>query len=89
MTEIRSCIDAIDHELVKLIGQRVRYVEAASAFKNDAAGVRAEERQRKMLVERREWAAREGVDPELIDELFRNMVRRFIELEMQRFEERR
>lgn len=87
-TEIRSCIDEIDHQIVRLIGSRRRYVEAASAFKTDEAGVRAEERQRKMLVERREWAAKEGVDPELVDELFRNMVQRFIALEMRRFKER-
>ncbi len=84
--QIRECIDAIDFRLVQLLAERREFVDAAAQFKNSADGVRAKDRQRTMLVARRKWASDLGVDPELVDELFRNMVRRFIDQEMSRFE---
>jgi isochorismate pyruvate lyase len=51
--DVRRGIDALDREIVALIGRRARYVEAAARFKTDEAGVRAPERQRAMPEERR------------------------------------
>ena len=86
--QLRECIDSIDLRLVQLLAERRGFVDAAAQFKNSADGVRAEDRQRAMLVARRQWASDLGVDPELVDELFRNMVRRFIDQELTRFETR-
>lgn len=82
LPEIRSSIDALDRKIVALIGRRARYVEAAARFKGSEEGVRAPGRQRAMLEERRRWAAEEGLDPEAIKGLFRDLVDYFIAREM-------
>jgi isochorismate pyruvate lyase len=46
---VRQGKDALDREMVALIGDRSRYVEAAAKVKADEAGVRAPERRRAML----------------------------------------
>ena len=56
MTDIRREIDAIDHQVIKLWGQRKGYVQAASRFKTSANKVKAPERFKAMLEQRREWA---------------------------------
>jgi isochorismate pyruvate lyase len=81
--DVRRSIDALDREIVALIGERSRYVEAAAKFKADEAGVRAPERQRAMLEERRRWAEEEGLSLEVIEDLFRRLVSYFVGREME------
>jgi isochorismate pyruvate lyase len=52
-------------------------VHAAARFKTDAASVRAPERVRAMLEQRRTWAAEEGLDPEVVVQLFTLLVEYF------------
>jgi isochorismate pyruvate lyase len=82
LTEIRSSIDELDREIVALIGRRARYVEAAARFKTSEKSVRAPERQAAMLAERRRWAEDEGLDPDVIEILFQQLVDYFIAREM-------
>lgn len=42
--DIRKQIDAIDREVIKLLGQRFAYVKAAAQFKKSADGVKAVDR---------------------------------------------
>lgn len=68
--------------MLALVGRRARYVEAAARFKTSEGSVRAPERQRAMLAERRRWAEEEGLDPEAIEGMFRNLIEFFVEREM-------
>lgn len=81
--DVRRGIDALDREIIALIGRRSRYVRAAAAFKRDEAAVRAPERQRAMLQERRRWAEEEGLSPEVIEDLFERLVSYFVNREME------
>ena len=83
LDEVRSAIDAIDEQIVRLIGQRAHYVKAAARFKTSEQHVAAPERQAAMMSVRREWAAREGLDPALIEELYRRMIAWFVQAEME------
>lgn len=74
LAEVRVAIDTLDRELLALLGRRAGYVHAAARFKTDAASVRAPERVRAMLEQRRAWAREEGLDPELIAQLFTLLV---------------
>jgi isochorismate pyruvate lyase len=74
LTEVRSAIDALDRELLVTLGRRAGYVHAAARFKTDAASVRAPERVQAMLAQRRAWAEAEGLDPEVIAQLFTLLV---------------
>ena len=78
MSEIRAEIDALDQAVIQLLGKRFEYVQAASAFKKDEQAVNAPERVRQVMQKRREWAADVGLDPELIEKLYRDLVAYFI-----------
>lgn len=82
MQEVRAEIDRIDREVIALIGQRYAYVQAAAQFKTSEASVRAPERFQAMLQQRRHWAAEDGLDPDSIEKMYRDLVNYFIEEEM-------
>lgn len=81
LIEVREAIDTLDRELLALLGRRAGYVHAAARFKTDAASVRAPDRVRAMLEQRRTWAAEEGLDPEVVAQLFTLLVDYFIRRE--------
>jgi isochorismate pyruvate lyase len=82
MGEIRAEIDTLDKQVIDLLGQRFRYVKAASKFKTSETSVRAPERFASMLEQRRHWATEVGLNPDAIEKLYRDLVTHFIEEEM-------
>lgn len=88
MEDIRLEIDALDHEIIKLLGLRFNYVQAAARFKTSAASVRAPERFEAMLEQRRVWAKEEGLSPDAIEKMYRDLVNHFIEEEMKQWSDK-
>jgi isochorismate pyruvate lyase len=86
LADVRAAIDALDRELLALLGRRAGYVHAAARFKTDAAAVRAPERVQAMLAQRRAWAAEESLDPEVVAQLFTLLVDYFIRREQAQLE---
>ncbi len=86
MRDIRAEIDRIDQEVIRLFGQRFAYVQAASQFKTSATSVRAPERFKAMLAQRRDWAREAGLDPDVIAGVYRDLVNYFIEEEMKKWQ---
>ena len=84
--DVREAIDALDREILRLLGRRARHVAAAARFKTDEESVRAPERQRTMLAHRRRWAADEDLDPDFVEDLYRDIVTHFVRREMDRWE---
>ncbi|HEY0129629.1 MAG TPA: chorismate mutase [Rubrobacteraceae bacterium] len=82
LEDVRGAIDGLDREVLRLLGSRARYVATAARFKTDPKGVRAPERQRAMLARRRDWAGEEGLDPDLVEELYGRIVSHFVGREM-------
>ena len=85
LAEVRAEIDRLDHAVVEAIGQRKEYVHAAVRFKRSESDVQAPDRQRKMVAARRLWAEEDGVDPVLVESLFRKIVAHFVALELTAF----
>jgi isochorismate pyruvate lyase len=83
--DVRLGIDALDREIIALIGRRARYVEAAARFKTGESSVRAPERCKAMLEARRRWAEEEGLSPEVIEAVYETLVTYFIDREMARW----
>ncbi|MGH3148122.1 MAG: chorismate mutase [Rubrobacter sp.] len=83
--DVRLGIDALDREIVTLIGRRARFVEAAAQFKTGEAAVRATERRKAMLETRRQWAEEEDLSPEVIEAVFETLVSYFVDREMDRW----
>ncbi len=83
--DVRREIDALDYEIITLIGRRVHYVEAAAQFKTSESSVRAPERQKAMLEQRRQWAEEEDLDPGVVEKIYQTLVEYFIQREMERW----
>lgn len=88
MADIRGEIDRRDRQIIALLGERAGYVQAAAKFKASEEGVKAPERFKALLQVRREWAEQEGLDADMIEELYRNLVEHFIQREMKAFQKR-
>jgi isochorismate pyruvate lyase len=82
MVDIRAEIDMLDEHIIKLIAQRFAYVKAAAKFKTSPDAVRAKERFEAMLQQRRVWADEQGLSPEVIEKMYRDLVNYFIGEEM-------
>lgn len=82
MQDIRTEIDAIDRQVIQLLGKRFDYVKAAAPFKTSETGVKAPERFKTMLLQRREWAVAAGLSPEAIEKMYFDLVTHFIEEEL-------
>lgn len=85
MEDIRNEIDRLDRAVISLLGKRYKYVMTASKFKTSETSVRAPERFKAMLQKRGEWAASEGLNPDVIEKLYRDLVLHFIDEEMKKW----
>lgn len=89
LEEVRNNIDRIDSAIIQLIAERGKYVSQASAFKRDEDGVRDTSRVEKVIAKVREKASECGADPDMVEALYREMISRFVNMEMSQFKERK
>ena len=82
LEDVRAEIDRIDREIIHLLGRRAQYVQAAARFKTSEQHVAAPDRQASMLRARREWAVEAGLDPDVIEDVYRRLVEYFIRCEL-------
>ncbi len=85
LEEVRENIDRIDNEIINLIAQRRKYVVQASSFKKDEQGVKDSSRVEKVISKVREKADMYGANADMIETLYREMISRFIDMEMSEF----
>ena len=85
LEEVRSNIDRIDDAIIKLIAERGDYVAQASKFKKNEDGVRDTSRVEKVIQKVREKAELYGANPDMVEALYREMISRFINMEMSEF----
>ncbi len=81
LDEVRDCIDDVDRRLVKLVAERRGYVLQASRFKRSDADVRAPARVEQVISKVRALAGLEGIEPDLVESLYRTMIEGFIAIE--------
>ena len=80
--DVRAAIDAIDHEVVKALGLRSQYVKAITRFKKTKEDVQAPARQATVISQRRAWAAEEGLDPDVVERIYRSLIDYFVREEL-------
>jgi len=86
MEDIRIEIDNMDQNIIAILGKRFEYVKAASKFKTSETSVRAPERFKSMFEQRRIWAESEGLNPDAIEKMYRDLVNHFINEEMSKWQ---
>ncbi|WP_341736939.1 MAG: isochorismate lyase [Microcoleus sp.] len=83
--EVREEIDRIDRKVIDALSKRFEYVIAAARFKTSEASVKAPDRFYAMLQQRREWAQEAGLNADVVEKLYRDLVNHFIEEEMKHY----
>ena len=89
MAEVRHGVDRLDEEIVRLIGERFRYMDAAARIKPDREAVRDEGRKAQVLSNVARLAAEHGVPGEAAAELYEQLVEASIAYELRRFDSTR
>ncbi len=82
LDEVRENINRIDREIIKLISERSSYVRQAARFKNTKEDVRAPKRVEEVIAKVRTLAEREGLDPDIAEEVYRTVITCFINYEL-------
>ncbi len=85
LEQVRENIDRIDNEIIKLIAERGTYVVQASTFKKNEEGVKDAGRVEKVIAKVRAKAEEYGANPDMVEALYREMISRFVNMEMQEF----
>ncbi|MEG4210108.1 isochorismate lyase [Microcoleus sp. LAD1_D5] len=83
--EVREEIDIIDREVIEALSKRFQYVIAAARFKTSEASVRSFERFHDMLQKRREWAQESGLNPDVVENIYRDLVNYYTEEELKHY----
>lgn len=81
--EIRTQIDLIDKEIIKLFALRAEYVEEIVKYKNDEKSVIAQERKDEVIQLRGEWAAQKGLNRLTFEQLYRLLIDNNINRELE------
>ena len=81
--EIRNQIDMLDRLILKTLGVRYQFVKEIVKYKNkDYASIKAQDRYEMVLMQRREWATENGLDPDIVEKIYKELIHHFIEEEM-------
>ena len=89
MAEVRAGVDQLDRELVALLAERFRFMDAAARIKPSRAQVRDEARKQQVIANAQAEAARLGVDPAFIGQLWDALVEASIAHEFEQWDRTR
>jgi isochorismate pyruvate lyase len=89
LEDVRTAVNAIDRDIVKLLGKRVKYAMAALRFKTDVSEIAVPAHRKRLFAQRREWAAAQGVSGKMVQEVFQAIVDESKRLHLAAFRGRR
>lgn len=79
ITDVRNEIDNIDWAIINLLYHRFQYVKEVVKYKEPTSNsIEASDRRTSMLQTRRQWAEQAGLSPDVIENMFDNLVEYFI-----------
>ncbi|MCQ2959949.1 MAG: chorismate mutase [Bacteroidales bacterium] len=82
ITEVRNEIDNIDKVVIALLKERFQYVKEVVKYKEKtAASIEASDRREAVIVQRRQWAEENGLNPDVIEEIYKRLIQYFIDEE--------
>lgn len=82
ISEVRNEIDNIDKEIIRLLSIRLSYVKEVVKYKDGTPeGIEASERKAEVLRTRGQWAEEQGLNAEVVEGFYDNLVKYFIEEE--------
>lgn len=81
--EVRNEIDKIDHQIIKLYGERHKYVEEIVRFKHDEESIIAHDRKTQVIRDRRKWAQDNGLDADTFEQMYLILIESNIKRELE------
>jgi tRNA-Thr(GGU) m(6)t(6)A37 methyltransferase TsaA len=88
LEEARDAIDTIDAEIIRLLGNRAGYVRQVVNFKQTPDEVRAPTRYAELMHRRREMAEAAGLNPDVVEGMYKLLVENFIKEQMDIIQQR-
>ncbi|OYO25855.1 chorismate mutase [Janthinobacterium sp. PC23-8] len=85
LDEVRGHIDRIDHDIVRLMAERGRYVHEAARFKADPTHVEVPARAEAVVRKAMSLAQENGLSPDIAEATYRPMLRAYLDYEQQVF----
>jgi isochorismate pyruvate lyase len=86
MAEVRAGVDAVDAQIVALLGARFAYMRAAARIKTDRSAVRDEDRKASVIAAAKNAAREAGVPEPLVAALWEMLVESSIAYELALFD---
>lgn len=86
MAQVRRGVDALDREMVRLLAERFRYMDAAARIKPEREAVRDEARKAEVLGNVVANARGQGAPEAAIAELYDRLIEASIAYELDRFD---
>jgi isochorismate pyruvate lyase len=83
LQEARAAIDTIDTEIIRLFGNRAKFVHQVVKFKKRPEDVPAPDRYAQVMRQRRKWAKSAGLNPDVIEGMYKLLVDNFIKEELE------
>jgi len=83
LQEARDSIDVLDAEIIRLLGNRAKYVHQVVNFKKRPEDVPAPDRYNQVMRLRRAWAESAGLNPDVIEGMYKLLVDNFIKEELE------
>ena len=74
LKEVRNEIDKIDKHIISLFSERHKYVEEIVRFKHDKQAVIAQERKDQVILQRKNWASVNGLNPDTFEKMYRLLI---------------
>jgi isochorismate pyruvate lyase len=68
--DLRQSVNALDREIIRLLGERVRFASSAVRFKGSEEQIRNPEHLAEFFAQRRAWAEEYGVAPQVISDIY-------------------
>ena len=85
--KIRHEIDRIDSDIIELLSKRSSLVSEAGKTKKDTHEVRDKDRVDKVIMKIKLKAEKAGLDPNIAESIYRNIINCFIQKELKEFTE--
>jgi isochorismate pyruvate lyase len=86
MAHVRAGVDAVDAQIVALLGERFAYMRAAARIKTDRAAVRDEDRKASVIAAAKDAAREAGVPEPLVAAMWEMLVESSIAYELAIFD---
>lgn len=81
LSEVRTNIDRIDREIIRLMAERGKFVAEAGRFKKDPAAVSVPARVEQIITKVKGLATEDGLAPEVAEKAYRAMIAAFEDYE--------